>query len=274
MLGYDSLTLERRGEVATISMLPLRTVLARPNRGETHSDLGRAFAELRADKQIRILILTGAEDGEFAVAPPGSLYLTSEGRRRVVEPESSWDVFMGGIATHQLMVEMEKPIIAKVNGDAIGYGQSLMLNCDLIIAREDARISDVHLAMGEVRDRNGVSVAAPFGLVPGDGAASMVPLFMSPTQAKEYLMLSPVLTGAEMARMGIVNRAVPMDQLDSTVDDFVRRLLLRPAYALGWTKRVVNRNVATQVNLTMDASAAYEMVNFLQAELADRNKSD
>lgn len=270
MAGESSLELRRDGPVATIALKPLRSTIAAGKKVEPHAELGRVLTELRADRGVRVIVLTGAEDGEFGVSPPSSLYDTSEGRRRVVEPDSAWDVFMGGIATHQLMIEIEKPIVARVNGDCIGYAQSLMLACDLIVAREDARISDVHLAMGQVTDRDGVPVAARFGLVPGDGAGSLLPLYLTPTRAKEYLMLSPVWTAAELARIGVINRAVPVSLLDATVDEFVQGLLARPAHALQWTKRLVNRHVAAQFNLTMDASAAYEMITFLQAELASR----
>ena len=81
-------------------------------------------------------------------------------------------------------------------------------------------------------------------------------------------MLRRTFSGRELADMHLINRAVPAGELDATVDDFVRRLLQRPAYALAWTKRVVNRHVVEQLNRTLDAGAAFEMVTFLQAERA------
>ena len=57
---------------------------------------------------------------------------------------------MGIVRCYMTMAEIEKPIVARVNGDAIGLGQSLMFGCDIIVAREDAKISDVHLGMGTV----------------------------------------------------------------------------------------------------------------------------
>ncbi len=66
--------------------------------------------------------------------------------------------------------------------------------------------------------------------------------------------------------MGAINAAVPAEELDAAVDDMVRRLLKRPAYLLAWTKRVTNRRVVEQLNMTLDAGAGYEMVGFLQIE--------
>jgi enoyl-CoA hydratase/carnithine racemase len=166
------------------------------------------------------------------------------------------------------MMDLEIPIIARVNGDAIGFGQSLMLACDLIVAREDARIPDVHLSLGEIRSADDSGVVGPqFGTAPGDGAGALIPLYMSPPLAKEYLMLSRVRTGAEMAGAGVINRAVPMSELDAAVNELVAGLLARPPYAIGWTKRIVNSRVRAQLNRSLDASAAYEMLNFVHFRL-------
>jgi len=136
-----------------------------------------------------------------------------------------------------------------------------MFGCDFIVARGDARIADIHMAMGDVKP-----YGPPFALVPGDGGASLIPLYMSPPLAKEYLMLGKEYSAAELAEWRLINYAVPADKLDSVVDGLVEKLLSKPALALAWTKRVVNRHIAAQHNLTLDAAAAYEMVNFLQWE--------
>ena len=73
-------------------------------------------------------------------------------------------------------------------------------------------------------------------------------------------------TAADLARMGIINYAVPAAQLDTTVDALVERLLKRSAYGLAWAKRVANRRVVQHLNMTLDAAAAYEQVNMLQLE--------
>lgn len=79
-------------------------------------------------------------------------------------------------------------------------------------------------------------------------------------------MLGKRFTAQELAERGIVNYAVPEAELDAKVDEIVQALLRRSSYALAWTKRIANRRVADQLNLTLDASAAYEMVNFLQLD--------
>jgi enoyl-CoA hydratase len=66
--------------------------------------------------------------------------------------------------------------------------------------------------------------------------------------------------------MNVINYAVPADQLDAKVDELVQALLRRSAFALAWTKRTCNRGLVDHLNMTLDAAAAYEMVNFLQLE--------
>ena len=87
---------------------------------------------------------------------------------------------------------------------------------------------------------------------------------MAPTLAKEYMLLSTTYTAADLASMHIINRAVPLDKLDETVADYAARLLKRSAFALGWSKRILNRHVANQLNMTLDASSAYEQLSLLQ----------
>ena len=115
---------------------------------DIHRDLGCSSTNSAIATEVRVILFTGAEDGEFICAPPAPSYGKTQNIDRLVNPPGQWSTFMGLIHTHQTMVDLEIPIIAKVNGDAIGFGQSLMFACDLIVAREDAKITDMHLAMG------------------------------------------------------------------------------------------------------------------------------
>ena len=112
---------------------------------------------------------------------------------------------------HQTMAEIEKPIVAKVSGDAAGFGSSLMFNSDIIVAREDVRIMDHHMSGVFTANYSGVMKEGghEFSSIPGDGGVSLVPLFMTPARAKEYLMLAKPYTAKELADLGIINYAVP-----------------------------------------------------------------
>jgi enoyl-CoA hydratase len=250
---YETVELERDGQVLTIRIKPTRPPL--------HWDLGEIFSDLRGDDSVRVIVLTGLEDGIFSVGPRTAKYDSEEGRAGRNDPHKTWRIFTGLIRCHEAMASIEKPIVARVNGDAVSFGASLMFGCDFIVGREDAQVYDYHLAMGEHEP-----YGPRYGIVPGDGGLALVPLYLAPPLAKEYLMLGRRFTCAELAARGLINDAVPLADLDARVDDVVRRLLGRSAYALAWTKRVANRRIVEHLNLTLDAAAAYEMVNFHQIE--------
>jgi enoyl-CoA hydratase len=249
MSDYDSLSLERDGQVATVSML----------RAHSHEERADVFTRLREDHEIRVVILTGS-DGEFHVPAPAANYILPNGRNKLTDPEAAWRVFSAIIRGHQALAEIEKPVIAKVNGPALGFGQSLAFACDLIVARDDATFMDHHIG-AEIPGR-----ARSFSNVPGDGGAALIPLFMSPPKAKEYLMLAKPYTGGELEKMGLINYAVPAEALDAKVAELVQGLLAKGAYTLAWTKRLCNRHVVEQLNRVLDAGVGYEMVGFLQRE--------
>ncbi|MHB2168763.1 enoyl-CoA hydratase/isomerase family protein [Alsobacter sp. R-9] len=246
------------GAVATVTIL----APGRLTRGtaDLHWELGEAFSMLRGNTDVRIVILTG-QDGQFYKPREKEFYESEAARAYLMNPKGAWQTFTGLIRTHQAMAELEKPIIAKVNGPAIGFGSSLVFACDLIVAVEDAPVVDMHLGMGEVPEGG-----PAYGIVPGDGGASLVPLFMTPAIAKEFLMLAKRWTAAELAEHKIINYAVKPEALDAKVDELVTQLLKRPSYALAWTKRVINRPIVDRLNMTLDAGAAYEMINFLQLD--------
>jgi enoyl-CoA hydratase len=257
---YETCTLEKNGAVATVTIVPPHALTS--GTADLHWDLGEIFSDLRTDNEIRVIVLTGWP-GEFYAPGTPEFYDNPELREYVTDPPKSWKTFTGVVRTHQGMAEIEKPVVGKITGDAIGFGSSLAFACDLIVAAESVQFIDIHLGMAEV------PFGPRFGIVTGDGGSSLVPLFMTPAKAKEYLMLAKPYTAKELAELGIINYAVPADQLDGVVDEMVQRLLKRSAYALAWTKRTANRHVVQQLNLTLDAAAAYEMVNFLQLDRLD-----
>jgi enoyl-CoA hydratase/carnithine racemase len=255
---YRTIQVSLQGSVATMLISNVERL---PGPGERppnqHWELGEMLSEMRGDNRIRVIVMTGPGNGIFH-AGRRSRYAGTPPPR---DQRNEWLNFTGLRRFHEEAASSEKILVAKVNGDAIGFGQSLVFAADIIVAQEDALIADFHLGMGEIGE-----YGPEFGVVPGDGGCALVPLFMSPALAKEYLLLGRQFTAADLARLGIINYAVPAAQLDSTVDGLVERLLKRPAYGLAWAKRVANRRVVDHLNLTLDAAAAYEQLHLMQAE--------
>ena len=259
MSDYVLLDIVRNGQVATIELKRLekhiRDLMRTEKRGgaQRASEVARALQELRDDDEIRVIVITGKAD-VFTIPP------SSYGHHG--NPGNDWDIMSGVTKAVEAMCTIEKPVIAKVNGHAVGFGANLVLACDFIIAREDAIIADHHMSAGELMIDGQVVGSADHCMVTGDGGTVFAPLKMPLAMAKEYLMLARPFTAKELATMGVVNYAVPFAELDAKTDEIVQRLLKRNAYALAMTKRVLNKQAMAQFNQTHDASLAYEFLNF------------
>jgi len=144
------------------------------------------------------------------------------------------------------MLEIEKPIVAMVNGPAIGLGLTIALLCDSVVMADDATIGDPHVGLG---------------LVAGDGAAVVLPLLIGPHRAKELLLTGKLITGVDAAAMGMINRSVASDELVAAAYDLAREFAAQPTYAARATKMAVNRYLRWMVEQTLDVSLAYEAIS-------------
>lgn len=149
------------------------------------------------------------------------------------------------------LLDCPKPVIAKVNGDAVGLGATIALFCDIIFAAESARIGDPHVKAGYVA---------------GDGGAAIWPQLIGYARAKEYLFTGDLLSAADAAGMGLINRCVADEELDAHVDAFAEKLARGAAMAIRWTKMTVNIGLKQLATATMDAGLAYEALSNLTAD--------
>jgi len=269
-MTLTAIDLDVTGAVATIKIKPFERTQAqgagRADFVDVHTAIAEALERFRWDDGIRIVVITGAEDGEFYWAP-GPGYYTQERLDRMNPLNRTSGRFsheQGASRITETLLMMEKPVIARVNGHASSNGQSILFACDLIVAWEDAIITDNHLALGSVTDHQGVPHGYPFPMTPGDGAGALVPMYLPPTKAKEYLFLGTSFTAKELAAMNIVNYAVPLDQLDTVMSGLVERLLARPARTLARTKRGVNKAMVAQMNQSFDALLWSELLDFYE----------
>ena len=143
----------------------------------------------------------------------------------------------------QNMLEVNQPIIAALNGDAVGLGATIALFCDIIIAAENARIGDTHVRVG---------------LVAGDGGAVIWPLLVGVHRAKELLMTGRLISATEAERIGLINRVVPQGEALAAAHELAEELANGPALAIRWTKASVNKLIRERMNLILDTSLAFE----------------
>ncbi|KPI05968.1 Enoyl-CoA hydratase/isomerase [Actinobacteria bacterium OK006] len=144
------------------------------------------------------------------------------------------------------VLDCEKPVIAAVNGTAAGLGAHLALTCDLVLAADSAKFIEVFVRRG---------------LVPDGGGAYLLPRLIGPQRTKELMFFGDALTAADAARLGLVNRVVPADDLEKTARDWAERLATGPTRALALTKQLVNASLDTDRTTAFAAEAAAQEIN-------------
>lgn len=233
--SYKCIRVERDGKV-------LRLTLNRPDvlnavDEELHNELARIFYDVALDHEAKVVVLTG-EGRAFSAG--GDVELMQRG---IDNPDRSKKGFVEGKRIVFSLLEIEKPVICRLNGDAIGLGATLALLCDMVIAVDSARIGDPHVRVG---------------LVAGDGGAVIWPQLIGFVKAKEYLLTGDLIPAPEAAQMGLINRAVPADQLDVEVEKLVGKLANGASAAINWTKAAVNIPLRRIAHEVMDAGFGYE----------------
>ena len=205
-----------------------------------HHDLAALFAGLRRESAARAVLLTGrgrafSAGGDFAWFPklrePGRLDALRRDAKQLI-----WD-----------LLDVELPIVAAVNGHAMGLGASIALLCDVIFMADTATIGDPHVRVG---------------LAAGDGGAAIWPLAVGPARAKQYLLSGDPLSAGEAERIGLVNRVVPAAALDGEAMAFAARLAEGAPLAIGYTKLAVNKLLKDALNVAFDTSTALELLTF------------
>ena len=205
-----------------------------------HHDLTALCAGLKREAEARAVLLTGrgrafSAGGDFAWFPalqePGRLEALRRDAKQLI-----WD-----------LLDVEVPIVAAVNGHAMGLGASIALLCDVIFMADTATIGDPHVRVG---------------IVAGDGGAAIWPLALGPARAKEYLLTGDPLTAAEAERIGLVNHVVPAAELDAQAMAFAARLAAGAPLAVRYTKLAVNKLVKEALNVAFDTSTALELLTF------------
>ena len=241
--GYRCLRFERLGAVLRVTIDNPRNELNTVD-AEMHGELARLFRELRREDLARAVVLTGSgrafsAGGDFGwFSQIDDIAAIEEVRRD--GKQIIWD-----------LLDLELPIVAAVNGPAIGLGASLALLCDVVFMAAGATVADPHVRVG---------------IVAGDGGAAIWPLAIGPARAKQYLLTGDPVSAVEAERIGLVNRVVPADRLQEEALAFAARLAEGAPLAIRHTKIAVNKLVKDALNIAFDYSTAAEMLTMSSAD--------
>jgi enoyl-CoA hydratase len=240
--------------LATIAMTRegrlLRITLNRPDAMnavnlQLHDDLAEALWFAQNDAASDVIVLTGAGR---AFSAGGDLDHIEHNARNPHLFDHEARVAKRIVST---LLDIDKPVVCRMNGHAVGLGATLALLCDVIFAAEGAKIGDPHVALG---------------LVAGDGGAVIWAQRIGLTRAKEYLLTGELLTASKAAEIGLINHCVPVEELDARVDAFCSRLLAGATIAIRATKVLTNLELKRLATALMDAGIAYESVSVRSAD--------
>lgn len=234
--SYKYLRMERRGRILVVTMdnPPLNTVTM-----GMHEELSRIFFDVDRDPEAAVVVLTGAGKSFTSGGDIKSMRERMESGahgQSVRLMEEQREILRG-------LLNIGKPVIARVNGHAFGVGSSLAVFSDIAIMVDKAKIADTHVKIG---------------LSAGDGGSLVWPLLMGFAKAREYLFTGDILTGTEAAALGLVNYAVPEEELDAKVYGFAERLAGGATLAINATKRSVNMVLKRLVEDLIDAHLGLE----------------
>jgi 2-(1,2-epoxy-1,2-dihydrophenyl)acetyl-CoA isomerase len=244
----ETLEVERSGQgIVTIT-------LNRPERknainGTMWAELLTTFRDIAASPDDRVVVLTGA-GGAFCSGAD-----LSSGSIDAGEPRQHQLTFMRRVGAVALSLQqLPQPTIAKVGGVAAGAGANLALGCDLIVASDEARFSEIFA-------RRGLSIDA--------GGSWILPRLIGLHRAKELAFFADIISAKEAESFGIVNRVVPAGELDAFVDEWATRLAAGPPIALAQTKRLLNHGGTSTLEQALDNEGAAQTVNVATADVAE-----
>ena len=241
--GYETLKIAREGRIVTVSFN--RPEVKNATNTLMHQELVRIFPEIGRDPDAAVVVLTGEGDcfsagGDIA----GMQRNLTDSRRWTESMTEARDILMG-------VIDLDRPVIAKVNGHAIGLGATLALVCDIVVASETAKIIDPHVGVG---------------LVAGDGGSVIWPALVGYAKAKRYLLTGEPITGLEAERIGLISEAVPADRLDDRVRDLAQGLANGASVAIRLTKKSINMDLRQRMDRLIEAHLGFETISYLSED--------
>ncbi len=237
--SYKFLIVEKRSSGVAVVTMNRPEILNAIN-WDMHEELEQVFVELDHDKDVRAIVLTGAGRG-----------FCSGGDQKSLDKGPLPSPTRSGRHLIRNMLEVEVPVVAAVNGVAVGLGATLALFCDVIYASPTARFADTHVTAG---------------VVAGDGGAVIWPLLMGPVRAKHYLMTGEFISAEKAAAIGMINEVVSDRDVKDAAIQYAELLASGPRESVIWTKYSVNKIIKQYAHLVLDTSAALEMLTFALPE--------
>ena len=233
-MKYQTIIFEKADGIARLS-------LNRPDKlnamnTQSITELYEALEECRGDLQVRCIVITGVGRGFCSGADASDL-----GSASVEEGAEDFGTRMERYnRVIRALRDIEKPVIASVNGIAVAAGMNLALACDIRIASDSARFGEVFVKVG---------------LSPDCGGGYLLSRLVGLGKATELMFTGDIINAEEAQRIGLVNKVVPHEDLEKATTEFATRMAKGPTRAIGLAKKILNRGMETDLTTLLDFEA-------------------
>lgn len=227
-MALDNVLVEKRGRIAVVTV-------NRPDKlnalnSATRSDILAAFDELERDDEVRVVVVTGAGEKAFIAGADINEFagMTAVKQRAAMKGRRAFDA----------VEDFPKPVIAMINGFALGGGCELALACDLRIASSSARLGQPEIKLG---------------IIPGGGGTQRLTRLVGEGRAMELILTGEMISAEEAHKIGLVNHVVPPDQLEARTMELAGRIAEMSPVALAMAKQAVKNAARLSLRAGLDA---------------------
>lgn len=242
-MSYNAIQLTKEDGVAIIT---LNRPPVNPLNSQIFKELSQAADEIQADNTVKAVIITGSGKKAFAAGADISEMAN-------LTPVEAYSFCQGSRIAFEKIENLGKPVIAAINGMALGGGCELALACDFRIAADNSIFAQPETGLG---------------IIPGGGGTQRLPRLIGTAKAKELIFLGDTIDAAAAEKIGLINKVVPADLLMDEALKLAKKITSKPAVAMSMAKAAINIGV----NLDINSALNLEIQNFVIAFASDDRK--
>jgi len=226
-MEFENLILEKEDYLAILYINRPKAMNAL--NAETLYEMEAAVKDVKADPNIKVMIVTGTGDKSFVAGADITFMLP------LSPAEGRFFSDLGERVMRQFEL-LEKPVIAAINGYALGGGCELAMSCDIRLASETAIFAQPEVGLG---------------VIPGFGGTQRLPRLIGEGRAKELTFTTDVIKAQEAYRIGLVNHVYPLDQLMDEAKKLAKKIAAKAPLAVGYAKFAINKGMQVDIDTAM-----------------------